>query len=149
MTFEISEPVVSRAVENIWKKIAATGNDSSTNTYGLRRVQKAAARYDRESLATGLVVEYADGSTDVFHGETSDPYRGSDWAFVDINDSKVLKGYKFALSDTDSERVSAGIQSVKSYQCEMSENLVGSYPVFAEGPDEFVSEKMVISATVL
>lgn len=145
----VTETAVGRAVEIIWEKISTLANKPSFNDYGVRRVQKAAAHYNADQPATGMVVEYADGSTDVFYGETTDPYRGTDWAFVNVETGHVFKGYKFSPNDTDYEWASAGIQPVNVFQDEMERYLVGSYPMFAEGPDEFAGDKVVVSATVL
>lgn len=115
---------------------------------GVRTVQEAGKSYSPDKNATGMVVEYEDGTVEVFIGNSTDPYKQTDWQFVEVRSHKPLIAFKFPESHVP-EPVSMGVQTIRSYQEEMDERLVGSYPVFAEGPDTYVGEQMVRAVVVL
>jgi hypothetical protein len=112
-------------------------------------MKESAENYNPNNRATGMIVEYEDGTSEVFYGEATDPYKATDWSFISASSYNVIKGYQYSDDTDDHDDASMGVQTIKEYQDEMTESLVGSRPRLAEGPDTFVGEQKVTKVTVL
>lgn len=139
---------VGQAVETINQHINS-GKIQKSAVFAVAAMKESAENYNPNNRATGMIVEYEDGTSEVFYGEATDPYKGTDWSFTSALNYNVVKGYQYDANDTDFDPATMGIGTIKSYQEEMTESMVGSYPVFAEGPDNNVSDKKVAKVTVL
>ena len=96
-----------------------------------------------------MVVEYEDGTSEVFYGEATDPYHASDWSFLSASNHNVIKGFAYDKEPGSYDHVTMGKFSIKDYQDEMDEHMVSSYPMLAEGPDEFRGHQKITKVTVL
>ena len=124
------------------------GDVQPSALFHLAAMKKAAENYAPENTATGMTVEYEDGTSEVFYGEATDPYHASDWSFTSATNSTVLKGYQYSDDREDYDDANTGRRTVRQYAEEMNEMLVGNRPLLAEGPDSVVGKK-VARVTVL
>lgn len=139
---------IGSALEAIDQALDA-GRIRTSELFFVTVMKLSAEKYNPENRANGLVAEYEDGSKEIFYGEATDPRHASDWSFISTDTHKVLKGYQYSEDESDRDPATQGIHAIKTYQEEMSESLVGNYPVLAEGPDESAGEKKVKKITVL
>jgi hypothetical protein len=137
-----------QAVKTINQHIDS-GKVSRSALFAVAAMKESAENYNPDNRATGMVVEYEDGTTELFYGEATDPYKATDWSFVSASTHNVVKGYQYTTDADDYDDASMGVQTIKDYQEELSESLVGSYPILAEGPDNFAGDKKVAKVTVL
>lgn len=118
--------------------------------FAVAAMKVSAENYNPENLASGMIVEYEDGTSEVFYGEATDPYHASDWSFLSASSHNVVKGFAYNDSQGSSyDPVTMGKFSIKDYQDEMDEYMVGAYPMLAEGPDEFRGTQKIAKVTVL
>lgn len=139
---------IGKAVETINQHIDS-GKVKAAALFAVAAMKESAEKYNPENRANGMVVEYADGTSEVFYGSTTDPYRSTDWSFTSASSYNVIKGYQYSADSADHDDASMGVQTIKAYQDEMSDSLVGSYPLLAEGPDTFTGAQKVTKVTVL
>lgn len=140
---------VGQAIDTINQHIDA-GKIQRSAVFAVAAMKESAENYDPKNRATGMILEYEDGTSEVFYGETTDPYRATDWSFISASSYNVIKGYQHGEDEADGhDEASMGVQTIKEYQEEMDSYLVGSYPVLAEGPDSFTGSRKVTKVTVL
>ena len=139
---------VGQAIDTINQHIDS-GKIQNSALFAVAAMKESAENYNPNNRATGMIVEYEDGTSEVFYGEATDPYKATDWSFISASSYNVIKGYQYSDDTDDHDDASMGVQTIKEYQDEMTESLVGSRPRLAEGPDTFVGEQKVTKVTVL
>lgn len=140
---------VGRAIDIINKQIYI-GKIQKSAVFAVAAMRTSAENYNPANLANGMVVEYEDGTSEVFYGEATDPYHASDWSFQSASNYNVVKGFTYdEAAGSSYDPVTMGKFSIKDYQDEMDELMVGAYPMLAEGPDEFRGTKKIAKVTVL
>lgn len=139
---------VGQALDTI-NQLCASGKLPMSAVFGVATMKASAENYNPDNLANGMVVEYEDGTSEVFYGEATDPYHASDWSFISASNHNVIKGFAYDKEPGSYDPVSMGKFSIKDYQDEMDEHMVSSYPMLAEGPDEFRGEQKITKVTVL
>jgi hypothetical protein len=126
-----------------------SGKIQNSAVFAVAAMKESAENYNPDNRASGMIVEYEDGTSEVFYGSATDPYYSTDWSFTSASSYHVIKGYQYSADADDHDDASMGVQTIKAYQEEMNDSLVGSYPLLAEGPDTFAGEQKVKSVTVL
>jgi hypothetical protein len=126
-----------------------SGQIQKSALFAVAAMKESAENYNPEKRATGMIVDYEDGTSEVFYGEATDPYYSTDWSFISASSYNVIKGYQYSADADDHDDATTGIQTIKAYQDEMNESLVGSYPLLAEGPDTSPGTQKVKKVTVL
>jgi hypothetical protein len=139
---------LGRAIDTINKHIDS-GKIQKSAVFAVAAMKESAENYNPNNTANGMIVEYEDGTSEVFYGEATDPYHASDWSFLSASSHNVIKGYAYDEQPGSHDPVSMGKFSIKDYQDEMDEHMVGSYPILAEGPDEFRGRQKIAKVTVL
>ena len=140
---------VGQAIEIINQHIDS-GKVQMSAVFGVAAMKASAENYNPDNLANGMVVEYEDGTNEVFYGEATDPYHESDWSFLSASNYNMVKGFTYdEAAGSSHDPVTMGKFSIKDYQDEMDELMVGAYPMLAEGPDEFRGTKKIAKVTVL
>lgn len=125
------------------------GTVQKSALFAVAAMKQSAENFNPDNTATGMVVEYDDGTSEVFYGSATDPYHASDWSFTSATSHHVITGYAYTQEPGNYDPVSMGKFSIKDYQDEMNEQMVSSYPIFAEGPDEYRGRQKVTNVTVL
>lgn len=139
---------VGRAIDTINQHIDS-GKISRSAVFAVAAMRESAENYNPNNTANGMIVEYEDGTSEVFYGEATDPYHASDWSFISASSHNVIKGFAYDQEPGSYDHVTMGKFSIKEYQDEMDEHMVSSYPMLAEGPDEFRGEQKITKVTVL
>jgi hypothetical protein len=139
---------VGKAIDIINTHIDS-GKVQKSAVFAVAAMKESAENYNPNNTANGMIVEYEDGSSEVFYGSATDPYHASDWSFTSASSHNVIKGFAYDETPGNYDNVSMGKFSIKDYQDEMDEQMVSSYPIFAEGPDEFRGQQKVAKVTVL
>lgn len=135
---------------NIIDQNVDNGKIQNYALFNVAKVKEAAQNFSPENLATGMVVEYEDGTNEVFYGAATDPYHATDYSFTSASNYTVITGYSYPESDGGgSDHASFGPQKVKDVQAEMNDQLVNSYPILADGPDTETGTKKVVKVTVV
>jgi hypothetical protein len=119
---------------------------SSSDALKAVSMLKNAENYDAAKTATGMVVHYNDGSSEVFIGSATDPYHATDWSFNSSNGTLVEVAYD---GDDTRDPVETGSRTVENYQQYLEHALIDAKPVYQEGEDTFTSNKVVSKVTVL
>lgn len=139
---------VGKAIDIINTHIDS-GKIQKSALFAVAAMKESAENYNPNNTANGMIVEYQDGTSEVFYGAATDPYHASDWSFTSASSYNVIKGFAYDETPGNYDPVSMGKFSIQDYQDEMDEQMVSSYPIFAEGPDEFRGQQKVAKVTVL
>lgn len=124
---------------------------SYSQQFNLAKLKAAATDFNPNNKATGLLVEYENGETELFVGSATDPYKETDYSFSSVETRHELDGVVFDehAEEGDYEPLDRGPQTVERYQRDFNEQLVDSIPVFQEGNDNYKGETKVKSVTVI
>jgi len=112
------------AISIINDKLNGSKNISPNDRFNMHEMLNRAENPtpDPERKAFGLTVEYEDGSTDVFLGDSTDPYRRSDYGFTSVSTYDTIQGINYDPSDaTNSDYVSTGVLKTSDYQNEFND----------------------------
>lgn len=139
---------LGKAIDTINQHIDS-GKIQKSAVFAVAAMKASAENYNPNNTANGMILEYEDGTSEVFYGQATDPYHASDWSFISASSYNVVHGFAYDQTPGSYDPVSTGKFSIKDYQDEMNEQMVSSYPIFAEGPDEFRGTKKVTKVTVL
>lgn len=130
-------------------------NDSKTSMndrFKLRELKDLAEKADEKKTARGLVVEYKDGSNEVFLGDSTDPYHNTDYKFYSTETNESIEGFA-ADSDTDYnwDPVENGPLSVKAYKKQFSgfEETPHLYLQSDDGEGSYAAERQVSKIFVI
>lgn len=136
-----------QAIEVI-NKAVDKGRIQSSQLFAVAELLSSAENYDPKNTAKGMVVVYADGFTEVFVGDSTDPYKESDWSFSNASDYSVMSGADYG-KDQGSDEFEQGRKSIAEYQSLMDDMLVGSSPIISSGPDSYTESNKIVKKVIV
>lgn len=136
----------ARALAVIDQQILKTSGTSNLAALKLLELKRAAESFDPKKPVTGLFVEFEDGSSTFFYGDSTDTTHYSDWNMISADGNNFLiSGGK----DTDMVHDSDKNKTVEQTKEKYTELLEGTEILFTEGEDTFPSGKRVKTVSAL
>lgn len=136
----------ARALAVIDQHIMKASGSSNQVALKLLELKKAAEDFNPKNNVSGLFVEYEDGSSAFFYGDSTDTTHYSDWNMVSADGNyALLSGGK----DTDMVYDSDKNQTIEQTKEKYTELLEGTEVLLTEGEDTYSSGKRVKTVSAI